>query len=323
MSTLTNDAGLVEGRATGTSGLTLALVSALTFGLAGVLARPLLETGWSAGTLVLVRTGLAAIVVLPLGLTALGGRWHLLRRNAGLIALYGVLAVGVTQFCYFSAVRYLQAGPALLIEYTAPAAIVVWLWWRRGERPGTMTLIGGAVAGFGLLIVLDIITGTTLSLPGVLWALGAMVGMAAYFLISADESNELPAMTLAAGGLVTGTAALGLLALAGVLPMATSSDQVAYAGRSMPAWVPLVLLAVVTAAIAFTTGVAAVRRLGSRLASFIALSEVLAAVLWSWLLLSEIPGTAQLLGGVLVLAGVVLVKLGERAPILSEHPACG
>lgn len=313
MGTLTNDTTRTRSQQSGTTGLTLALVSALTFGMAGVLARPLLETGWSAGSLVMVRTGVGAIVLLPLGMAALGGRWHLLRRNAGLIAWYGVLAVALTQFCYFSAVRYLQAGPALLIEYTAPAAIVGWLWWRRGERPGTMTLMGGAVAGFGLLIVLDIFSGTTLSLPGVLWALGAMVGMASYFLLSADNGNELPPMALAAGGLVTGTAALGLLALVGVLPMATSGAPVAYAGVSMPVWAPLLLLAVVTSAVSYATGIAAVRRLGSRLASFIALSEVLAAVLWSWLLLSEIPAAAQLVGGVLVLAGVVLVKLGESA----------
>ena len=68
---------------------------------------------------------------------------------------------------------------------------------------------------------------------------------------------------------------------------------------------PLVLLGLVTAAIAYTTGIAAIRRLGSRLASFVALTEVLAGVLWAWLLLDELPRPVQLLGGVLILAGVV------------------
>ena len=34
----------------------------------------------------------------------------------------------------------MEVGPALLIEYTAPAAVVVWLWLRHGERPGPVTL---------------------------------------------------------------------------------------------------------------------------------------------------------------------------------------
>ena len=35
-------------------------------------------------------------------------------------------------------------------------------------------------------------------------------------------------------------------------------------------------------------------------------------MLFAWLLLDELPRPVQLLGGVLILAGVVVVKLGER-----------
>ena len=72
------------------------------------------------------------------------------------------------------------------------------------------------------------------------------------------------------------------------------------------------MLGVFSAAVAYVTGIEASRRLGSRLASFVGLTEVLAAVVFAWLLLDELPGALQLAGGVLVLAGVVVVKLGER-----------
>ena len=294
------------------SGLAFAIVSATTFGLSGALARGLLDTGWSPGAVVLVRVGLAALLVAPLGALALRGQWGLLRRNKGLIVLYGVLAVAGAQFCYFSAVSHMQVGPALLIEYTAPAAVVVWLWLRHGQRPGPVTLAGAGVAALGLVLVLDLLSGADISMVGVLWALGAMVGAASYFLISADESNGLPPLALAAGGLVIGTAVLGLLGAVGVLAMDTADATTTYAGHSFAWWVPLVVLGVVTAAISYTTGIAAGRRLGSRLASFVALLEVVAAIGFAWLLLGELPRTVQLLGGLLILAGVVVVKLGER-----------
>ncbi len=85
-----------------------------------------------------------------------------------------------------------------------------------------------------------------------------------------------------------------------------------YAGHTVDWWVPLALLGLVTAAIAYTSGIAGIRRLGSRVASFVALTEVLAGVAWAWVLLSELPGPVQLVGGLLILAGVVAVKLGER-----------
>jgi drug/metabolite transporter (DMT)-like permease len=120
-------------------------------------------------------------------------------------------------------------------------------------------------------------------------------------------------MALAAAGLVLGTAALAVLGLVGLMPMRASSDAVTYAGATVDWWIPLVVLGVVTAALAYTTGIAAGRRLGSRLASFVALLEVVAGVLFAWLLLDELPRTVQLVGGLLILAGVVAVKLGERA----------
>jgi drug/metabolite transporter (DMT)-like permease len=295
------------------SGLGFALVSALSFGLAGPLARGLLETGWSPGAIVLVRVGLAALVVLPAGLLSLRGRWDLLRSNLGVVLTYGVIAVAGAQFCYFSAVSHMQVGPALMIEYTAPAAVVLWLWLRHGERPGAVTTAGAVLAALGLVLVLDLVSGADLDLAGALWALGAMVGLATYFLISADEENGLPPLALAAGGLVVGTVSLSALALVGLLPMQATAAPASYDGRTVSAWVPLLGLGLVSAALAFTTGIAASRRLGSRLASFVGLVEVLAAVGAAWLLLDELPGSTQLAGGALILAGVVAVKLGEAS----------
>ena len=131
------------------SGLAFAVVSATTFGMSGTLGRGLLDTGWTAGSVVLVRIAIAALVVAPFGAAALRGRWGLLRRNAGLVVMYGVLAVAGAQFCYFAAVSHMQVGPALMIEYTAPAAVVLWLWLRHGQRPGVVTLAGAVLAAAG------------------------------------------------------------------------------------------------------------------------------------------------------------------------------
>ncbi len=119
------------------------------------------------------------------------------------------MSVAGTQFAYFSAVAAMDVGPALLIEYTAPAAIVAWLWLRHGERPGPLTLAGAGVAGVGLVLVLDLLSGADLALGGVLWALAAMLGAATYFVTSADTRNGVPPFALAGGGLAIGAAGLG------------------------------------------------------------------------------------------------------------------
>jgi drug/metabolite transporter (DMT)-like permease len=293
------------------AGLAFAVVSATSFGLSGPLARGLMDAGWTPGAAVAVRIALAAVVLLPPALVSLGGRWGLLRRNAGTILLYGLLAVAGAQFAYFQAVSTMAVAVALLIEYTAPVAVIGWLWLRHGQRPGRRTLSGAAVAAVGLVLVLDVLSGASVSTAGVLWALGAMTGAATYFVISADHGNGLPPLVLAAGGLVTGAVLLGVLGALGLVPMDASTSPVTYADHTVAWWLPLLLLGLVTAAVSYTTGIAAGRRLGSRLASFVALLEVLAALVFAWLLLGQLPDVLQLVGGVVVLGGVVLVKLGE------------
>src|SRR4051794_24251646 len=181
-----------EGGTVVRAGLLLALVSALSFGLSGSLARGLIDVGWSPGAIVLARIALGALAVAPLAVRALRARWGLLRRNLRTVLLYGAVPVAGTQFAYFSAVAAMDVAPALLIEYTAPAAVVVWLWGRHRGRPSPLTPGGAAIAAAGLVLVLDLLSGADLAPSGVLWALAAMLGAATYFVMSADTGTGMP-----------------------------------------------------------------------------------------------------------------------------------
>ncbi|WP_037496540.1 EamA family transporter [Solirubrobacter soli] len=301
-------------------GLAFAVASAASFGLSGSLARGLLDAGWSAGAVVLARLAIGALVVAPLAFRALSGRWGALRTNAWFLLLFGAVPVAGAQFAYFSAVQRMDVGPALLIEYTAPAAVVVWLWLRNGERPGPLTVAGAGLAALGLVLVLDLLSGADLNPAGVAWALLAMVGCASYFVLAAKPRADLPPVALAGAGLASGALVLALLGVTGLLPMSATTASPVYAGDAWAWWVPLVGLGVVTAGLAYCTGIEASRRLGSRLSSFVALLEVVAGVTFAWLLLDQLPGAAQLAGGALIIAGVVVVKLGERPRERSAVP---
>jgi drug/metabolite transporter (DMT)-like permease len=82
----------------------------------------------------------------------------------------------------------------------------------------------------------------------------------------------------------------------------------------VPWWLPILALGVVTAAVSYVTGILASRALGPRLASFLGLLEVLFSVVFAWLLLGQLPQVVQLVGGVILLGGVILVRAGERQP---------
>lgn len=295
-------------------GLALALVSAATFGTSGSLAKGLLEAGWSPAAAVTWRVTVGALVLaVPAGL-AMRGRWHLLRRGWPSIALFGAVAVAACQLSFFLAVERLSVGVALLLEYLGLILVVGWLWLRHGERPRPLTVVGAGLAVAGLVLVLDVFGVVQIDPVGVLWGLCAAVGLAVYFVVSADERTGLPPLVVATGGLAVGAALLIVAGTLGLTSMQWSRTDVALAGSPVPWWLAVLALGLVAAAVAYATGVAATRRLGSKLASFVGLTEVLFAVLFAWLLLGELPAPVQLVGGLLILGGVVAVKSDERRP---------
>lgn len=297
-------------------GLVVALGAAVSFGTSGALARGLIDAGWTPGAAVTARIGVGALILLVPTLIALRGKWSLVRRHLGLVIAYGLLAVTATQLFYFQAVAVMDVGIALLIEYTAPVAVVLWLWVRRGEKPGIRSVIGAVIAFVGLVLMLNLVTGARIDAGGILWALGAMVGAAAYFILSARSDTGLPPIVLAGLGLFLGAVGLTLAGLVGVLPIAVTTGDISYRFGTIPdvtvPWfVPVIALGLLSTAIAYILGITSTRMLGSRLASFVALTEVIAALLFGWLLLGQLPEPVQALGALLVFAGVVVVKLGE------------
>lgn len=312
---------MLPGSVKSSAGILIALLSAATFATAGPFAKSLLETGWTPGSVVFLRIAGAAMVLLVPTVRALGGRWHLLRREWRQVVAYGLTAVALPQVAFFYAISHLSVGVALLLEYLALVLVVVWQSLVSRRAPQASTLAGIALAVIGLVLVLDVLPigqggGVRVDGIGVAWGLLAALGLTSYFLMSgSSHETALPPLTLAGGGLVVGAATFGLLGLLGVLPMEFHTAQVQLAGSSLPWWVAVLELGVVAAATAYVAGIVAARVLGAKLASFVGLSEVLFAVLLAWVLLGELPRLVQLLGGMFILAGVAVVRSEESRPI--------
>ena len=298
------------------AGIWIALLSSAVFGLSGSFAKALMEAGWSPAAAVTWRMAGAALVLAVPAILAMRGRWVLLRTNWVPILLFGLFGVAACQLCYFLAVQRLDVGVALMLEYLAPVLIVLVLWVRHQKRPRIPTIAGTLLALVGLMAVLDVAGSTRIDPIGVLWGLGAALGLTVYFFVSARVDGALPPIMLSAGGLFVGSLLMGVIGLFGILPMDVSFTAVNLAGMHTRWWVALGGMILLSTVIAYVTGIMAARALGSKVASFISLTEVLFAVLWAWLLLGELPGLVQLFGGLLIVGGVVLVRVDElRRPI--------
>lgn len=292
-------------------GLLAAIVSAAAFGSSGPFAKSLMVTGWAPPTIVTLRIGIAALVLLGPALWSVRGRWEVLRAERGMILAYGLVSVAGCQVAYFNAVARMPVGVALLLEYLGILLVVLWVWLRTRRRPHRTVALGGALAVAGLVLVLDVAGAAAVDLMGVVWGLAAAVGLAVFFVLASRSHSDLPAVALAGFGMLVGTLALLVAQLVGALPAAWVSSDVTIRGMHLPWYAAILELALVAAAAAYLLGTIGARALGSTVASFVGLTEVLFAVVLAWLLLGEFPGPVQLVGGVLILAGVVAVRVGE------------
>lgn len=294
------------------TGLVMALLAAAAFGTSGPFAKSLIEAGWSPPLVVFLRMLGAALVLAPFAYRALVAHRHDIARHWPLVVAYGLMAVGLAQLGFFQAVERLPVGVALLLEFLGVVIVVLVMWVITRVVPHRLTFLGIALAIAGLVLILDVVGAARPDLVGVAWGLIAAVGLAGHFVI-AGQPNPIPPIAFACLGLLVGAAALGVLGLTGVLDMRVGAGEVTLLGHEAPSWVSIAELVLVAAALAYVLGILAARQLGSTMASFVGLTEVLFAILFAWLLLGELPRAVQLIGGALILAGVVAVRLGERA----------
>ncbi|MFS0733177.1 DMT family transporter [Microbacterium sp. 1P10UB] len=303
------------------SGLVLALASALAFASSGPFVKPLLEEGWTLGAALLVRMGIAGIILSPALVRAMRAQRGFMRRHWRIIVLFGLMPVLGTQIFFFSAMQRMPVAVALLIEYLAPVLLVAWVWLRTRRRPSRLVLWGTAVAVVGLVLVVDV-SGSSFDLFGTVLALCAAVCVCVYFVISERVDDELPALALSAGGLLVGAVVMAVLCVSGLMPFAAPDVSIVLGGLDVAWYVPMLWVAAVGTTVGYALGVMAVPRIGSRLASFVVLSEVLFALGFAWLFLSEVPAPIQFAGGALILVGVVLVRLDAGAPT-ADAPSTG
>jgi drug/metabolite transporter (DMT)-like permease len=302
-------------------GLLFAVGSAFAFGSSGPFAKSLMEAGWSPTAAVTARLGGGALLMVIFATIVKPDWFREALKHGKTVIAYGLIPIAGAQLCYFNAVAHLSVGVALLLEYTAPILVVGWLWATTRRRPSSLTLTGVALAIAGIMLVLNVFSGAHINLIGVGWALAAAVCAACYFVMSstvAADGDGLNSITLATAGLIVGAAAVAGLGATGVMPLTFATTDAVVAGWTTSWLVPVIALALIPTAIAYTLGIMGIARLQPRFASLVGLSEVMFAVLAAWVLLGEAITPSQAIGGVVVLAGLALARQGDRTEKRAE-----
>ncbi|MEU2674701.1 EamA family transporter [Streptomyces sp. NPDC007164] len=307
------------------AGLGLALASAFAFGGSGVAAKPLIEAGLDPLHVVWLRVAGAALVMLPF----VWRHRDLVRSRPVLLLGFGLLAVAGVQAFYFAAISRIPVGVALLVEYLAPALVLGWVRFVQRRPVTRRAAVGVVLAVGGLTCVVEIWSGLSFDLVGLLLALGAACCQVGYFVLSdqggadgaggADGVEPPHPVGVIAYGLLIGAAVLTAVAQPWGMDWSVLGGTVGMDGTDVPAWTLLVWIVLLATVIAYVTGVIAVRLLSPAVAGVVACLEAVIATVLAWVLLGEHLSAPQLLGGAMVLIGAFIAQ--SSTPRTPRTPA--
>lgn len=309
-------------------GYSLVVGAALVFALNAALSRVPITAGMDVNHFTSMRiTG--AFVVFALLAAAFDREALRLPRRDQLIAMAALGIVGVVglQWTYNISITRLPIGIALLIEYTAPILIVLWVRFIRGEQVHGRVWPAIGLALLGLAIVGQVWEGLVFDQLGLVMACAAAMCFASYFLIGErltsprlrTDRKPVSALHVTVWSFGSGSVVINL-----INPFWHAEglgESAAMLGRfshiSIPVWVSMILVVVLGTVTPYFVYLFAMKFIPSTNASVVAMVEPLFALMIGWIWYYEALSAGQLVGVALVLTGIIAAQTA-RIPQVPE-----
>jgi drug/metabolite transporter (DMT)-like permease len=300
------------------AGLAAVSAAAILWAISAIYARTLIDKGASPLEIAAARAWIAFAVL---------GAVVWLRRSRDrtpmdaapparwVVVAFGLSIAGANYF-YYSAIARLPVAVAIVIQYTAPALVVLWLAGVERKRPSTRVLwaLAAAIAGVALLSRLfDALSseGTALSTTGILFALGSAVSFATYIVLGERMAPAHgPEGTLARGFGVAG-------ALWIIVQITRGRPDTLLDGSLLPG---VILLGFIATVIPFMLFVWGLQRIGAARAGIISTLEPMSAAFLAYVWLDQTLDAWQIAGAGLVIIAIAVVQTAQASTVPTSAP---
>jgi drug/metabolite transporter (DMT)-like permease len=288
-------------------GAGLIAISAAGFATLSIFGKFAFAAGLSlTGFLSLRFGGAALLLAIVLLLTRRARVFPGLRLMAILLCL-GLFGYAVQASLFFLGLQRIPASLSALLLYAYPFFVALLNWAVNHRPPQRREWLAMGLATLGVALTVTSGNGSGAGEPvdrlGVLFTLGSAGWYACYIVISdrhVHRAGALVSTTWVAAG-----AAISFL----VIGLATQTWAFVPTARSAAIILGLILFSTILPISTFFAGMA---RVGPTTASLLSTLEPVFTILLASLLLQEQLAPLQMLGGLLVLAGVVWISLPQR-----------
>ena len=221
------------------------------------------------------------------------------------LLLLGLTGVFCYNICFFSGLRYIEAGRASLIIALNPMAITVGAVFLFGERLSLLQCAGLLISLFGAFLVISNGNPAILISGGIGWGeiaiLGCVISWAAYSLIGRNVLKSMSPLSAVFYSALFGALMLLPATLVGEAPLQIHT-------YSSADWISLLFLGILGTAAGFSLYYQAIRAIGSARSSVFINLVPLFSILLAWIFLGETINFSVLGGGIILMSGVYLTN---------------
>ena len=288
----------------------LLILSALMFASNGIASKLLLDGHITPWRLAQIRA-VSACAILALYVWRKAPKSLRLKRSEILpLVSYGVLGIAMVQALYFLAISRMHVSIALLIEFTAPVWIVVYLRVIKRKHVPNQMWLALLLALSGLALIAQIWDGLTLDGIGVIAGFGASFMLAFYFLCGEALSESRDNQSITMWGFFFAGLAWCLVLPVWSFPFDVFMESIplegALEGNSAPGWVLILYVVLVGTIFPYLCVMVGLRNLKASTTSAFGLLEPIFVGIIAWFWLAESWTVIQLAGGVIVIAGIYM-----------------
>ena len=285
-------------------------LGALTFSVNGIFSTVVLEH-MSAFRLAQIRAISAFTLLFIFALIFKRELLRITRREIPIAIAYGVIGFALVNVGYFLGIqRGLPLGLVLVLEFTAPIWIALWIKYIRKGLVARDMWVAIALSLIGLVLVTKIWDGFTFDLLGLAGAIGSAFALTGYFLIGKKFGADRHPMSSTIIGLAVAGAFWAIVLPIWNFPTEVFSmkmDIHGYlAGHLFPGWSLLLWVIVMGTIVPYIFVISGLRLLSASKSSVIGMLEPVLAGIFAWIWLDQSWDLIQLIGAAIVLVGIYL-----------------
>ena len=295
------------------------LAGALLFSFNGIVSKLVLTSSLSALNLAQVRSTGAFIILFLLIFFRSREKLRVTRKELPQLAFFGVIGIAAVQFLYFMAISRMHVSFALIIEFTAPIWIVLWIKYVKRRFVPTDMWIAIFLAFIGLLFIAQVWKGRTLDTIGLIAAFLDAIALSIYFLMGEKLTKTRDIQSLTFFGFAFATLAWLIILPVWNFPFEVFGERInmqgIFDGFDTYGWVLIAWIIIFGTIVPYLLVITGIKTLSASTSSVIGMVEpVLVGILaWWWLREAWLP--LQIFGGVLVMVGIYI---GDRARLRAQ-----